>query len=223
MPANRVKSGHRHAKPVRNPRNLRETGVSHKHTANILKSKSHKSSKKRKVYRTLKPITTIHLPSHLDQVKMIAKQGLTDKEMAAQFGVPDELFSKWLKAYPSFQEAIKEGRSDPDAEVVKALYKRATGMKITESQSHEKVLKSGKKIKVKRSQTRTLPPDPDSIKFWLTNRKKAEWKNRHSADVEQKALIVVAERKQLIDDIYKELLADNSAMKVIEGEVSKSN
>lgn len=154
----------------------------------------------------LKTRTSIHLPSHLDQVKMIAKRGLSDKEMAFQFGVPDALFAKWMKFYPSFRDAIKEGRSDPDARVVESLYKRATGMKITDTQSYDRI-RNGKKVKVVRKSTRTLPPDVEAQKFWLTNRQKAEWKNRQSSDVEQKTLVLVAARKELIESLYRDLIA----------------
>lgn len=151
--------------------------------------------------------TTIHLPSHLDQVRLIASQGLTDDEMAVQFGVPKSLMEKWKAFYPSFKKAIEEGRADPDVAVTQALYKRAIGMTLKDEEQIETVDGRGLKRTKKYVTKKRLPPDVEAQKFWLTNRNKEKWKNRHNSEVEGKIKHEFEERKKLIDEVYQELLS----------------
>lgn len=117
--------------------------------------------------------SVVFLPDCLAQVKAIAWRGLSDDEIAEMFGVDKELFQIWKKTYPSFRTAIEEGRTHADSKVVEALYKRATGYDYEDQV-------------VGRSGVRTLRrhaiPDVDAAKFWLKNRQKAHWSDRHSLD-----------------------------------------
>jgi hypothetical protein len=102
-------------------------------------------------------------------------QGLGDDEMAALFGIPDNLFAQWKDFYPSFAKAIETGRTQADAEIVRALYKRAIGYTHPE----EKIFYDSQDGSIIRADTtRHYPPDLPSIKLWLTNRKKEQWKDR---------------------------------------------
>lgn len=118
--------------------------------------------------------STIFLPDHLAQVKAIAWRGLSDDEIAANFGVDKDLFQKWKKHYPSFREAITKGRTHADMKVVESLYKRATGYDYTE----EGLTRDGDVVTLKRHAI----PDIPGIKYWLNNRDKENWSERHSID-----------------------------------------
>jgi hypothetical protein len=147
-------------------------------------------------------ITKMFLPDCLAEVRAIARRGCSDHEIAQTFGVPTALMDKWTKAYPSFREAIDEGRTNADALVVESMFKRATGMTVTDTDTHTTKLGT-KKVTRTKSNTRQLPPDVDAGKFWLTNRQREHWKHRQS--VEADVSVVVTERKALLDDIFNTL------------------
>lgn len=142
----------------------------------------------------------LFLPDYLTEVKAIAMRGISDRDMARSFGVSFSTFKKWKKTYPSFRSAIDKGRTNADAEVVAALFKRATGkFKLRETRI----------IKYK-DDYETLdidvhyPPDTDAIKYWLNNRKREHWQQRSA--VEQsgpggKPIEITAGKGELIDAI----------------------
>jgi len=117
---------------------------------------------------------TIFLPDHLAQVKAIAWRGSSDDEIAGMFGVDKDLFQKWKKHYPSFRLAIEMGRSHPTAEVERGLFERATGYDYHE----DGLTRTGRVVALKRHAI----PDVSAQKFWLTNRDKENWNERHSLD-----------------------------------------
>lgn len=148
----------------------------------------------------LKPVNKLFLPDYLTEVKMVAMRGLSDREIAQVFGISYDLFKKWKRNYPSFRDALEKGRLRADAEVVAALFKRATG-KFT--------LKETKIIKY-RDDYETLdvrvryPPDTEAIKYWLNNRAREHWQQRSA--VEQsgpggKPIEITANKGELIDAI----------------------
>lgn len=158
--------------------------------------------KKRKVLPRVKRIAAnkLFLPDYLTEVKMVAMRGLDDKEISQIFGINYDLFKKWKKTYPSFRDALETGRTRADAEVVAALFKRATG---------KFKLKETKVIKYK-DFYETLdvnvhyPPDTEAAKYWLNNRKREHWQQRSA--VEQsgpggKPIEITANKSELIDAI----------------------
>lgn len=118
--------------------------------------------------------SSVFLPDCLAQVKAVAWRGLSDDEIAANFGVDKDLFQNWKKMYPSFREAIEHGRTHADAEVVAGLYKRAIGYDYRE----DALDKRGDVHRLRRH----APPDVSAQKFWLTNRQREHWSDRHSLD-----------------------------------------
>ncbi len=148
----------------------------------------------------------IYLPSVLGSVRAIAQRGLTDAEICKYFAIPETLFAKWLKLYPSFRAALNEGRTEADTKVVDALHKSALGG-IRKIKTVSVVEKNGKKIKRERTQEIYQAANVEAQKFWLTNRDKENWKNRQSSETNIKAAIIHAERKDLIEGIFKDLTA----------------
>lgn len=156
--------------------------------------------KRPKRFRPRPSKRTLFLPDYLTEVKAIAMRGFSDRDMARSVGVSLRTFKKWKKHYPSFRDAIEKGRTNADAEVVNALFKRATGkFKLRET----------KIIKYK-DDYETLdvdvhyPPDTEAIKYWLNNRAREHWQQRSA--VEQsgpggKPIEITAGKGELIDAI----------------------
>jgi len=83
----------------------------------------------------------------------MAQQGFTDKEMAAELGVPPKTIWQWYVAHPEFRSAVKAAKEVQDARVVNAL--RVTA----------------------------LEGNPTAQIFWLKNRQPQEWRDRHETEI----------------------------------------
>lgn len=138
------------------------------------------------------------LPSNEHLVKMIAMQGADDEEIAAMFGVPYEHFKAWRKLYPSFNDALNEGRLSVDAEVTYKLYQQTQGFKYTEQTATPK----GGIVEVERYSR----PDTSAIKYWLENRRPDLWRSASTTRVTGKdddapVGVKVETRNDIIDAI----------------------
>lgn len=118
--------------------------------------------------------TKVFLPDLLPQVRAIAWRGATDTEIAETFGISPVLIEKWKLTYPSFREAIEQGRTHADAQIVESMYKECIGYEYEE----DALTRTGS---IKRLKKRARP-NGDLIKFWLTNRQKDYWSARQSID-----------------------------------------
>lgn len=92
---------------------------------------------------------TLYDPAYDEQATRLCKLGATVEEMADFFGVAVSTVSRWLKQEPSFSEAVKAGRIEADARVAEALYTQALDGNVT------------------------------AAIFWLKNRRRVEWRERH--------------------------------------------
>lgn len=119
--------------------------------------------------------TSVFLPGMLPQVRAIAWRGATDTEIAQTFGVSPTLLEKWKLQYPSFRDAIENGRTHADSMVVESLFKECVGYDY-----HEQMV-AGRNATIKEIRRRARP-NGDLIKFWLTNRQREYWSSRTSLD-----------------------------------------
>jgi DNA-binding XRE family transcriptional regulator len=117
---------------------------------------------------------TKYKPDHCKVAKAMAKLGATDAEMAAAFGVAVQTLNLWKVTYPEFSASVKLDKAVADGKVVESLYKRAMGYSVTE----EDIRVIDGKI-VRSEVTRHYPPDPTAMIFWLKNRDKANWRDKH--------------------------------------------
>lgn len=131
------------------------------------------------------------------QVEKLSWLGATNEKMAEFFNVSLACFKVWMDTYPDFVAAVKKGRADADAAVVKSLYRRANGYTVKEvTEDHTKAIPEqqlgvdedgdlGTEIELKptvRVTVKEIPPDPTSMIFWLKNRRPAEWRDKKEVD-----------------------------------------
>lgn len=116
------------------------------------------------------------------QIYKMALAGCTHAEMAEYFGVSREEFTRWAKEKHEVANALVQGGRIADAQVAKAMHKRATGY-----------MREKAKIIAKNDGTIVLVPykeeEPANVQaamFWLTNRDPANW--RKTPDPTQGAL-----------------------------------
>lgn len=111
--------------------------------------------------------------AYAQQAKSLAMLGLTDIRLAAFFNVTEATIYRWRHDHPEFREALREGKEIVDAQVVSALFKRATGY------SHEETdVKVVNGVVVQTVITKHHPPETGAATFWLTNRQPDTWKAR---------------------------------------------
>lgn len=116
-------------------------------------------------------------PKYCEQVERLCRLGATDEDIAAFFGKATSTINLWKAKHPKFLESIKKGKVVADIEVANSLYKRATGhvMKV------EKVV-NGAKVRLNIE----VEPDTAAAIFWLKNRRKDHWRDKHEVDVRDK-------------------------------------
>lgn len=125
---------------------------------------------------------------HPRVARELTKNGKTLADMAEVFGVTRQTLDNWMDNHPEFLAQVKLGREDATDRVVRALFERAIGyehpavkiLAVSEGQG------AGSRVE-KVPYTEHYPPDPVAAKFFLTNRRAKEWRERqeveHSGEV----------------------------------------
>ena len=137
-----------------------------------------------------------------------ARQGMIDKEIAAKLGISEDTLYTYLKKYPEFSEALKEGKAPVDVEVENALLKRARGYEYEEVTVEYAPAKPGEKAqptKVKKV-TKQVIPDTKAHVFWLKNRRPDIWRDRQ--DIELPGITDPESNRLLIEVVHSN---DNGA------------
>ena len=145
--------------------------------------------KKEKIEKTVGRPTTYDPNMHPDYARALSIEGLNNDEISQAFGIARSTFYEWVNLYPELSDAIKEGKAPADCRVEMALYKRAMGYQYTETTVVTDG--SGDIVKTQRK-TVDVVPDVGAQKLWLTNRKKAAWKERTVTEVEGTGPVVLA-------------------------------
>ena len=134
---------------------------------------------------------------HDDWAWSLALRGATDQDVADAFGVSRRTILRWQEDHPSFYEAYQRGKSIADAKIEKALFERALGYEVTETESVVDIdPKTGesKPVRVKTNK-RKYPPDTMAMMYWLNNRSKGRWSQRQefipASDSEDREEVVI--------------------------------
>ena len=132
------------------------------------------------------------LKDKLILIQGMARDGLTQQQIADNLGINVDTLIEYKKKYTDFSEALKKGKEVVDIEVENALLKRALGYKYDEV-----TYENG--VETKRV-TKEVQPDTTAQIFWLKNRKPNNWKDRIETDEDKEA---VANASQVIAKIRK--------------------
>lgn len=127
---------------------------------------------------------TAYKAEYAQQAEVACKAGFTDKELADLFGVSTQTLNAWKKQHPAFLDAIKTGKEEADERVQRSLYHRAVGYSFDSVKIFPpKVWNDGEEVKfgepVVVPYVEHVPPDTTACIFWLKNRRKTEWRDRH--------------------------------------------
>lgn len=120
---------------------------------------------------------SLYKPENAEQARKFCLLGATDIEIADLFEVSVGTIAKWKKRHPEFAEGLRRGKDIANAEVASKLYKRAVG--YTYQETSVRTTKAGA---VTTTTTKHCPPDVTACVFFLKNRAKEKWKDRHETE-----------------------------------------
>src|SRR5579871_1495714 len=101
--------------------------------------------------------------------------GATDLELAHMLGIGQKTLYRWQRQHPQFRQSIKRAKDQADANVVRALYRRALGCWVSDVHT---TYHQGTDGCTTTHVTKELPPDPAAAIFWLKNRQRTRWRDR---------------------------------------------
>ncbi len=133
---------------------------------------------------------TAYRPEFAAEAAKLCQAGLTDYEIAHEFGVSTVTINAWKKQFPEFLNALKVGKGVADERVVRSLYHKALGYTY---EAEEVFQHQGEIVRAK--VLKHVPPDTASMIFWLKNRQKDQWRDVHNHEVR-----VATEYAQLSDE-----------------------
>lgn len=117
-------------------------------------------------------------PEYVEQVRKMARVGATEYEISHMLGVTPMTLWRWRSDHPEFGEALKLGREAASERVEHSVFHRAVGYTF----ASEKIVTVDKKV-VRVPIKEHIPPDVQAQQFWLTNRRRGEWRNRQEIEV----------------------------------------
>lgn len=116
-------------------------------------------------------------PEYAVQAAKLTKLGATDRDLAEFFQVCQATIDNWKITQSEFLGSLKLGKDESDGAIERSLYNRAKGYSF---ESEEVFCKDGEVTRV--AIVKHVPPDPTSMIFWLKNRKRLEWRDRHEVE-----------------------------------------
>ncbi len=125
-----------------------------------------------------------HVAPYLDRIKLWVAKGATQKEIADKLGITEYTLCRYKGAHEQLKQSIEAPQGDIDDQVEAALLKRCIGYDYEEVTKWQTIGRGGELIWLEKKTTKHLPPDPNSIQFWLTNRRK-EWKRMPDAPADE--------------------------------------
>ena len=104
-----------------------------------------------------------------------ARDGLIEKQIAVNMGVSIRTLINWKGRFSELAKALSCGKEVADRQVENALYKRALGYWVTETETttfSDGTTKTTEKH-------RHIVPDTTAQIFWLKNRKPDQWREKN--------------------------------------------
>lgn len=123
-------------------------------------------------------VNSKYLPAHAALARNYAQLGATDQQIAEMLGIVCSTFYIWKIEHEDFAAALGDGKRVADDRVVNSLFQSAVGY------SHPDVHITNFQGEITKTEVlKHYPPNPTSCIFWLKNRRKEEWKDRHDHEV----------------------------------------
>lgn len=110
------------------------------------------------------------------QAEKLCNLGATDQEIADFFDVSVRTIHRWKADHDEFCHSLKAGKDKADDRVERSLYQRAIGY---EQEEVKIFMPAGAEDPVYAPFIAKIAPDTTAAIFWLKNRRKDDWRDRH--------------------------------------------
>ena len=134
----------------------------------------------------------------------LAKDLLTNAQIAAKLGIHIDTFCTWQNRYPEFREAVKRGQAEANRDLVEVMKKSAKGYYVEEEETivyldHDKNPKSYSKVVKKRY----IPPSTTTQIFLAKNRMPEDFRDVHRQEVNMSGQLQVSTLADLMLEEFK--------------------
>ena len=125
---------------------------------------------------------------HTQLAYWMAKNGLTDAQMAEQFHITEQTLNNWKVRHSEFFESLKKGKDQIDVLAQGSLLQRALGYEYEEIHKERVTIKldngdtTSRMVVVKKIK-KHVQPDVVAQIFWLKNRRPDEWRDRKALEI----------------------------------------
>ena len=132
-----------------------------------------------------------HVLPNLERIEAWTRDGVSEKDVAANLGVAYSTFREYKRSYPALSALLTRTRDYVDNVVVTNAYlRRVTGYDAVEvRREYLMVPQEGgglvRTLVKEIEQVRHIPPDPRAGEFWLTNRQPDLWKYKPEGGSEE--------------------------------------
>lgn len=114
-------------------------------------------------------------PDYAEKAKKLCLLGATDDQLADFLEVDVRTIYRWKHDHAEFCDALRAGKEEADARVVRSLYQRAVGY---EQDDVKIFMPAGASNPVYAPFTAKIAPDTTAAIFWLKNRNPGEWRDK---------------------------------------------
>lgn len=134
----------------------------------------------------------------------LARDLLTDAQIAANLGIHIDTFYTWQKSHPEFSEAVKRGKQAANRDLVEVMKKSAKGYYVEEEETtvyldQNKQAKSYNKVVKKRY----IPPSTTTQIFLAKNRMPEDFRDVHRQEVDMRGQLQVMTLADLMMEEFK--------------------
>lgn len=134
----------------------------------------------------------------------LARDLLTDAQIAAQLGIHIDTFYTWQKTHPEFSLAVKRGKQEANRDLVEVMKKSAKGYYVEEEETvvfldRDKNPKSYNKVIKKRY----IPPSTTTQIFLAKNRMPEDFRDVHRQEVDMRGQLQVSTLADLMMEEFR--------------------
>lgn len=148
---------------------------------------------------------------NFQRLKELAEAGYTERQISLALDISQSSITAWKRRYPEFKDLLQVWKLDADKQVERSLFERATGYVHDEEKIYFN--KEGEVTRV--MVEKHYPPDVKACIFWLKNRQRDKWKDKHeiehSGEGDFAAAVLSARKRIGVDDTQERNIDERKA------------
>ena len=119
----------------------------------------------------------------VQRVRALTENGAVDWEIAGVLRISLRTLYYWKAEHPDFADAMRRGQEVADDMVEAALFRRATGYNVESVKIITVPVGGNMGSEVREVPfVEHVPPDTEAAKWWLKNRRRDRWKDKHEVE-----------------------------------------